>query len=76
MPVNRTWSDDEARAGGWETWGTPDVSFFETMSNIEAFGVDTALSGLQQRAIGVDNFTLWPCFFSDGFESGDTSAWQ
>jgi len=75
VPIDPQWSDSEAEVAGWVGVPAPNVSFAETFSNVGIVIVG-ADSGPSVQALGVDNFTLSPCMFSDGFESGDTSAWS
>ena len=63
-----------ARAAGW--WDTAGVyvSFADTVADVGIFQVSASAS--TTLVLGVDNMTLSPCLFSDGFESGGTDRWS
>jgi len=78
-PISPTWSDAQANAAGW--W-TPDIvgnpnyyTFIETLSVMDAltFSVSTVPA---DNPIGFDNASISCGLFADGFESGNTSAWD
>ncbi len=58
--------------GGLFRWDH--VSFADTLASVGYVQIGaSSITGSQ--LLGLDNVTLTPCLFSDGFESGDTSAW-
>ncbi len=78
-PISPTWSDAQAIAAGW--W-TPDIvgnpnyfTFIETLTVMDylIFSISTVPA---DNPIGFDNATISCGLFADGFESGDTSAWD
>ena len=50
------------------------MSFADTLASVGIFQIG-ASSTSGSHLLGLDNVTLTPCLFSDGFESGDTSRW-
>ena len=73
--VNPWWTDQQAEAAGWEEAGGTHVSFADTLASVGYVQIGaSSITGSQ--LLGIDNVTLTPCLFSDGFESGDTSAWN
>jgi hypothetical protein len=75
VPVNPSWTDQEAEAAGWSEAAGVHVSFAETLTGVGIVQVGaSSLGGIQ--VLGIDNFTLTPCLFSDGFETGDTTRWD
>jgi hypothetical protein len=75
VPVDPSWTDQEAEAAGWTDGGAPNISFAATVASVGIVQLGaTVLSGTE--ALGIDNFTLTTCLFSDGFESGDSTRWS
>jgi len=76
VPVNSTWTDQQAQDAGWQPMDTPIVvSFFETMSNLTELLI--SVNGVAiGDVVGFDNVTLSCPLFADGFESGDLYEWS
>jgi len=75
-PVSPTWSDAQANAAGWTTPDTTNYyTFIETLTVMSAltFSVSNVPA---DNPIGFDNANISCGLFADGFESGDTSAWD
>jgi hypothetical protein len=75
-PVSPTWSDAQANAAGWTTPDTTNYySFIETLTVMSAltFSVSNVPA---DNPIGFDNADISCGLFADGFDSGDTSAWD
>jgi hypothetical protein len=78
-PISPTWSDTQANTAGWwtpDTIGSPNYyTFIETLSVMDAltFSVSTVPA---DNPIGFDNASISCGLFADGFESGNTSAWD
>jgi hypothetical protein len=73
-PFDSAWSDPQAEAAGWsfEDPANP-VSFATTTAGVGYFEIWANTTG----SLRVDNVTRCPmAIFSDGFESGDTTAWS
>jgi hypothetical protein len=74
-PVSPWWTDQEAEAAGWSEGAGTHVSFADTLASVAIIQVSASSPG-GSHLMGIDNFTLTPCLFSDGFETGDTSRWD
>jgi hypothetical protein len=75
IPVNPSWTDQEAEAAGWSEQAGVHVSFADTLASVGIVQVG-ANPPVGSQLLGIDNFTLSPCLFSDGFETGDTTRWD
>ena len=79
-PISPTWSDAQANAAGWttpDTIGDPPnyYTFIETLSVMGALTFPI-WNVPADNPIGFDNASISCGLFADGFESGDTSAWD
>jgi len=78
-PISPTWSDEQANAAGWTTpdiIGNPNYyTFIETLSVMGALTF-SIWNVPADNPIGFDNANISCGLFADGFESGDTSAWD